>query len=616
MRLVAVKLRATISGIWSILTCFLSNWKIWLFLIVLAWLIPEIYHEETILNPIKVPDDIVKLGYTDNVVADQIVDAAQKITVDEEQKIILETIHPFFKDETTLDTHVFPKEEDFWKKVVNDMQLWDTYHQVVQTDSHKIDITIPSTSFTTLAISRLIRQKLPFHPSTYINGDLVYDNNRLVLTLRATTFDKRSYSLQVFQNGKEIRPLIKDGGITLLKLINPLTTVSDAYREFIDSAKEMKDYKQLVPSLEYYLSHKPATYDALVIKMWGATLVYHEHPEEAINQIKKNIDSDSKLAYAFVAWGTALLRINKYDEAIKQFEKAKAFKPTLADAYNGSGFAFGYLGKYDEAIKQFKQTICHNPKYYSAYIGLGVAFSTLKKYDEAAEQYQKAINIEPKSVNTYIYLGQALEHRYKENENRDEAIKQYQKAINIEPKFANAYIYLGQALEHPKKYNEAAKQFKKAIDLDPKNLFAYNKYGFSIGEKGVICEGNHGKNCKKYYREAIKQLQKAIALNLKPTDNQTLANTYNYLGYSLGKLGKYDEASKQFEKATELDPMLVSAYIGWGEAIDGLKRPKEAEEKYRKAKEVSEKTKLNKAKEDQDKLRQIHNLDVERIDCN
>ncbi len=487
--------------------------KLLVFLLAALWFILEVCREETILNPIKVPEDIAKLGYTDNVVADQLADA--------ERKIALETKHMLSNPKITLDTHNFSPESSW--HVVSQHQL-----PLVGTDTNIIDITVPSTSFTIRTISRLVRRVLGI-PSTYLNGELVYENNRLALTLRTSSMDKTLPALQVFQKNKRMESLIQEGGTALLQLINPSVRAFYAYRVFTDSAKQKKDYKQLVPFLEYCLSYPPATDDVLAIQLWGLTLVHHKRPEEAIKQIQKVIGLNPKLAHAYDGWGLALVRLKKYDEAIKKFQKAIDLDPKFAGAYFNWGWVLGTLNRQKEAITQFQKAICHDSKFAYAYIGLGLALTDLNRPNEAITQFQKAIELDSTLADAYIGLGLALERL----EKHDEAINQFKKAIDLDSTLALAYFKWGLALEHLTKYDEAITQFQKTIDLDPKFALAYFKWG-----------------------------------------------------WALGNLEKYDEAINQFKKAIKLDSTLADAYNGLGKILNELKRPKEAEEQFRKAQEL------------------------------
>jgi hypothetical protein len=109
-------------------------------------------------------------------------------------------------------------------------------------------------------------------------------------------------ALQFFQKDKSIEPIIKEGGTALLQLTNPSALAIYEYHKFMDSAKQEKDYIQLVKFLEYCLSYPPATDDDLAIHLWGLTLVYRKSPDEAIKQLKKVIDHGPKLAYAYNGW--------------------------------------------------------------------------------------------------------------------------------------------------------------------------------------------------------------------------------------------------------------------------------------------------------------------------
>jgi len=79
------------------------------------------------------------------------------------------------------------------------------------------------------------------------------------------------------------------------------------------------------------------------------------------------------------------------------------------------------------------------------------------------------------------------------------------------------------------------------------------------------------------YDEAIADFNKALEL---PTGNSSPI-LYNNRGCAYVALGQYNKALVDFKKATEIDPNFAVAYLGEGISFENLGRKKEAIEAYK-----------------------------------
>ena len=266
----------------------------------------EVFHQEIILDPIEVPEDIEKLGYTGIVVAEQLADAALNIELEIREL----------------------SAQSSWHKETNNLRG-------ISTNTKIPDISVPGAQFSIRFLARFIRQEFGLN-SIYLRGELVHENNDLVLTLRNLSAANIPV-VRVSNNGKGIEQLFPKGGNALLKLTNPSATAIYAYHKFsnilTDSANGKIDYEQSVDFFKYCLKFPPTTDDKLAYILWGATLGDLNRPEEAIVQFRKAIDLDPNYALAYNNWGLALGDLNRPEEAIKQFQKAIGLDPKFAGAY-------------------------------------------------------------------------------------------------------------------------------------------------------------------------------------------------------------------------------------------------------------------------------------------
>jgi len=125
----------------------------------------------------------------------------------------------------------------------------------------------------------------------------------------------------------------------------------------------------------------------------------------------------------------------------------------------------------------------------------------------------------------------------------DEALEAYDKVIALNSQCADAYLGKWYILEDQEKNTEALEVYIKTLELKVPNTDSYIHFqsGCALGKL-------------ERYEEAIKAYDRAI--ELKPD----YAIAYYNKGCTLGKLERYEEAIVAYDKAIELDPDYVGAY--------------------------------------------------------
>jgi len=143
----------------------------------------------------------------------------------------------------------------------------------------------------------------------------------------------------------------------------------------------------------------------------------------------------------------------------------------------------------------------------------------------------------------------------------DEAIPAYDEAIRLDPNYAEAWNGKGVALERQNMYNDAIQAYDKAIMLDPKFVVAWVNKGEALDRWDKV-DNRWGK-----HDESIKAYDEAIRLDPMAVNESDGAYWYKQSVDLYEQSIYYPNNSKYYEalwacnKAIELDPHLVKAWI-------------------------------------------------------
>ncbi|MBF0195350.1 MAG: tetratricopeptide repeat protein [Magnetococcales bacterium] len=339
-------------------------------------------------------------------------------------------------------------------------------------------------------------------------------------------------------------------------------TIDDAYKLALHHFNA-QDYTESDRLCTAIIKAAPNRIDA--INLLGLIAQKYDRHDLAVEQFKRAIYSNNKIAQLYYNLGTSLSFLGQTNEAITAQKKAIEIQPDYSDAHYNLGNILLNCGKFKNAVESYKNAILSRPDFIEAFSNLGITLQKLGKQAEAVEIYQKAIAIKPDIADTHYNLGVA----HQEQNQFKKAITSYSNAIAIKPEYTKAYYNLGNALHKLDKHKEAASNYLKAISIKPDfaeahfnlaNIFqeqnkledAVNSYLKAITIKTDYVEAYFNLGNTKLSQaktdEAVECYNSAISL--KPD----FADAYSNLGNALHEQGKYEDAVISFQKAREIKP--------------------------------------------------------------
>ncbi len=197
-------------------------------------------------------------------------------------------------------------------------------------------------------------------------------------------------------------------------------------------------------------------------------------------------------------------------------------------------------------------------------INRGDALLKAKRYDEAITQYKAAIARADKPVFTaYLNLGSV----YYEKGDYNSAIEAFRKATEIRPNDYRGHYNLAEALYASENYQGSEAAYRKVIALKSKGITgaqAYHFLGLSLYKQGRI-------------DDAIAQYRIAIDLF-----GGKYAEAHYNLGTALLERKDYPGAEHEFRTTIEQDSTFSEAHFNLGVTLEHQRRFWEAAEQFEK----------------------------------
>jgi tetratricopeptide (TPR) repeat protein len=236
--------------------------------------------------------------------------------------------------------------------------------------------------------------------------------------------------------------------------------------------------------------------------------------------------------------GLQFLEKKDYSEAISNFSKVIELVPDYEPAYVLRAQCYSDIDNNRNALRDLNKSLELNPNNTYALYQRGWCFNRDAKYTDAISDFNKIIELKPDQDYGYYGRGYAKSHLldyYGSNQD-------YLKTIEINPNHSMAHNNLGWNYFEKGKFNKALEYVNKALEIDTKNSVAWDSRAeiyFNL----------------KNYDQCIRDCDRALLLN------PNIANSYFLKGRSFYRLGKKDNACKEWSRAGENGKFEAYEYI-------------------------------------------------------
>jgi tetratricopeptide (TPR) repeat protein len=219
-------------------------------------------------------------------------------------------------------------------------------------------------------------------------------------------------------------------------------------------------------------------------------------------------------------------------------------------------------GAYNEAITVFRKVVSREPRNFEAQSNLAFAYLQSERYANAITEYSKAIALEPRNALCWQNRGYAYEKLGK----RSKAIEDIYRSIELDPNNIDGRMNLAAFNEDAKQYDKAIAQYEAVIKIDG----AHRQEAYSNVSRCLLEKGNTA-GAKKYLHDAL-------------ATNPNNANAHWQLGNILWKKeNKREDALKEYETATSLEPNSSDYYQNYALLLEDLNHKEDAIAVWKKA---------------------------------
>jgi len=354
-----------------------------------------------------------------------------------------------------------------------------------------------------------------------------------------------------------------------------------------------KDVGNLIYAAELYehllrVNAAPALYHARLAVVY----VLMERDADALSHARKALELEPNNPYALYAMGRLFFELGQNDEAANAFLKIPEASRDLPDAPYYAAMSEVRLGHQsnaveilrqlvrrfpdvfeyqkelgrrldergynEEAIGALKKAVELKPENIEALAGLSLAYSGLAQFDESIAVLEKAQKLYPGNQVIDMLLGVSRGRR-----DAIAQIPQMKTALENDPSNLQIKLGLSEVLIYAHRIPEAESYINDIIRLEPKDAQVYRRLTIAFSEAGE-------------FDKALITCQKALEIEQSPETYLGLAGMY-------AKLGKFEEASRAYQKVIELKPDTPNVMKIYADLLRNNGKRREALEMYKRS---------------------------------
>jgi tetratricopeptide (TPR) repeat protein len=302
----------------------------------------------------------------------------------------------------------------------------------------------------------------------------------------------------------------------------------------------------------------------------------HDFAEQVLTSIERTLNAADQPARRAVAAlvaleiGKYLLAVENWNESLPDDEAARVRSLVTL------GLKLTRLEQYELATDLFRRVIADHPQSADAPIAqfyLAGAAALAGQYDVAIEAARQAAAAKPGDIRFATREAWALQmaKRYAESRSQyEQALKRFERSSEsaIREELRQSRLVLANACDRLGDHSAACEQMEQVLDEFPGDAGALNDLAYLWADRSL------------HLQRALGMVQRAIAAE---PENRAFRDTLGWVYY---RLGRFQEAAAELEKACAGDSPAAVVLEHWGDALSASGKPDDARTAWHRAAEA------------------------------
>jgi tetratricopeptide (TPR) repeat protein len=287
---------------------------------------------------------------------------------------------------------------------------------------------------------------------------------------------------------------------------------------------------------------------------------------EAAKELSLALSSNAAKSQIGFVMGEVLILQNDTEQALRVYQQVLDDEPNFPQVHTRLSYCYHEAGDGDSALREAKAALAKNANDPVAHLNAGLVLLELRKFDAAKSEFQESIRSKPDYSLAYMNMAVLLDGLH----DQQGSIEMYKKAIALRPNDALAHYNLGVVYSEKEDYIAAIREYREAKRLDPTRLDVRQNLGAALMQTDPAA--------------AITEMQELVAMA------PDFPICHLCLGGALSRVGRVQEAEKEFRIAMNADPGNPAVHVQVGAIREYERKYDEALAEYRNAAALNDPT--------------------------
>lgn len=265
------------------------------------------------------------------------------------------------------------------------------------------------------------------------------------------------------------------------------------------------------------------------------------------------------------------ITVGKYDQAERELEKVKRQDPGNTEIDLLLAKVFVETERYDQALEKIRDYLAVQPPTAEALVIQGRAYLVKNEYASAMDAFSRAKELDSNHLDAYLGMASV----YMAQRQVEQALPVLKTATELHPTDKRAFQLIASIITSQGQLDEALVAWKKVLEIDAGDAPALYQVGLlSITNGDIEAGSKYGEDLIRRYSNQPQgyQLRGLVHYHYQKWEEAAEAfqrslsfgsnlQSHYYYGLSLFRLGRYELALGEFNRALDFNPDFTPARI-------------------------------------------------------